>query len=149
MDGIKFMGNELDYYARRILRLYEERGITRPAPRAFALRALEEAVELALACGATIRDAHDAVEDAFRSERVKHSERGYDDAVVEPPRAIASEVADVSLLLRCTALVVGEESLDDMIEEQANFKVTRLVAASKDGTLHFTKDGRFYRRPKL
>jgi hypothetical protein len=135
---------ELDNHVSAILNVCEEHMRRAPADRAFALRALEEAVELALACGASVRDAHSSVEIAFRNERIKNVDREYDEERIKAKYDIAGEIADVCLLALCVARV--DNISDKLIESSAYYKVERLRKASEDGELVFTSDGRFYPR---
>lgn len=140
------MAYELDNQAQDVLRLYELKGLPTPMPRAFALRLLEEAVELALACGASAQDAYLSVDGALQNEQMKHPSRGYDEKQVVDVVEVAGEIADVCLLARLTADVSGVA--DDTISVLATSKVDRLVDAADRDALHFTADGRFYRRAK-
>ncbi len=126
-----------------ILGVYADAGIS-PAPRAIALRALEECVELALECGASVRDVFVSLQVSLGNEQLKDPSRGYDEHRIGSPDAICSEIADVSLLVATTAERIG--LTDSMVQKAASFKVSRLRVSFKTGNLHFTEDGRFYRR---
>jgi hypothetical protein len=139
------MTYEIDAHLWRILGVYVARKVKIPTPRAFALRLLEEAVELALACGASVKDTHVTVEAAVENEQRKDAGREYEAQRIESDAEIAGEIADVCLLAACTAAVAN--ITDESVAEAARKKVDRLEAAAADGTLHFTPDGRFYRRP--
>jgi hypothetical protein len=129
----------------RILGLYIG-GPQMPKPRAFALRHLEEAVELALICGANVKDTYVSVQKALSNEQRKDPTRRYEDEVLGSKMDIAAEIADVTLLAACIEMVAHVTEAD--VEAAADRKVERLLKAAADGTLHFEPDGRFYRRDK-
>ena len=127
-----------------IFRVYEIKKVSPPKPRAAALRLVEEAVELALESGASAQDVYASCSGALHNEQEKHPDRPYATEFVGTTESIAAEVADVVLLAAMTAAVAGVTDHD--VEMAARRKVSRLIAAAEDGTLHITDDGRFYRR---
>jgi hypothetical protein len=140
------MAYELDGEVRRIFEVYKLKDLPMPAPRAFALRLLEEAVELALICGASVKDTYASFQGALSNEQQKNPNRRFEDESLGTPSEIGGEIADVSLLAKATMAVAGVA--DDTIEILATAKVDRLCNAAFNGTLHFEADGRFYRRQK-
>jgi hypothetical protein len=139
------MSYNLDDPVWRVIALYDTVKRSLPKPRAFALRLLEEAVELALACGASPKDAFASFHAALVHEQLKDPERDYAAERINGAEAIAAEIADVCLLAAATAAVA--DITDDKVEAAAIVKVERLNKAAVEGTLDFAPDGRFYRTP--
>jgi len=134
----------LDVALERLFAIYGRQGVPIAKPRAFALRLLEEAVELALACGASVGDTHSSVVMALTNEQKKDPRRDYDEERVETYWEIAGELADICVLTAATASVANV--IEDDVELAIRAKIDRLEAAAHAGMLHFTADGRFYRR---
>lgn len=138
------MTYQIDREVWRIIDVYDKCKVPLSKPRAFALRLLEEAVELCLACGASPQDIYAAHADAMRKEHAKDPSRGFVEERIESQAEITGEIADIVLLAAVTAAVASVN--DGEVADAAKAKVDRLESAAAAGLLHFTADGRFYRR---
>jgi len=130
--------------ASRVLSIYEPPHT--PAPRALALRLMEEAVELAMACGASAEDVNISVGESLKNEQVKDLSRTYDEKRIASHEEIVGEVADVGILLSVTSMLA--KTMTDEVMDAARAKVDRLLEAKANGDLIIKPDGRFYRRRK-
>lgn len=135
---------KLDEQIWRLKEIYVNCKVQSPKPHVFALRLLEEAVELCLAAGASVREIDMSVKAAKTSEHNKEPDRAYDLARVESSHDIAGEIADVVLLASITAL--SAEVSDADVVTAAAVKTKRLAGAAMAGTLYFDPMGKFYRR---
>lgn len=135
---------KVDEQVWRLHEIYALCKVPFPKPHVLALRMLEEAVELCLATGASVRDIDLSVKAAKNAEQAKEPGRAYDLARMENKHEIAGEIADVVLLTSATAL--SADIFDGDVATAAAVKVDRLAGAAKAGTLYFDPMGKFYRR---
>jgi hypothetical protein len=140
------MTTDFDQLTEELYQVYTDAKVDLPEPKAIALRLIEEAVELCLAAGASPADISTSIYDALRNEHAKHPERGFNEGKREDQRELAGELADVRLLTNFCQLLAFIPDVE--VFDNAKFKLHRLRQAQRDGTLHWTEDGRFYRRPK-
>jgi NTP pyrophosphatase (non-canonical NTP hydrolase) len=137
------MTADLDALVSDIKQVYDDAQQPLPQPRAIALRLLEEAVELALACGASAADVSTSMHDTMVHEHAKHPEIDFHQGIVADHDEIAGELADVALLTGfCQRLAAVA---DDDVSAKARWKVERLAIAQHNNQLRWTADGRFYR----
>jgi hypothetical protein len=134
---------KITYLVNDLIHVYGLANLPLPEPRAIALRLLEEAVELALACGASSADVHMSVQDALSNEHMKQPNMNRNVGQVADQSEITGELADVGLLWSFVQRLAAV--YDNELVDAAGVKVERLRKAQRDGTLGWTADGRFYR----